>query len=69
MKMKSQLFAEPSSSWRVMRWHRFAPEENNKENGNDTNCLCNGGGNVAHVCRFGHLASRADCTTHWRDFQ
>jgi hypothetical protein len=60
MKMKIGPFRGTAIIWRVMRWHRFAPEEKNKENGNDTNCLCHGGRNVADICCFGDVASRAD---------
>jgi len=52
----------------VLRWHRFAPEEKNKENGNDTDCLRDSGDKFADVGCFGHVASRTDCTAHWLDF-
>jgi hypothetical protein len=52
-----------------MRWHRFAPEEKNKENGNDTDCLRDSGGKFADVGCFGHVASGTDCIAHWPDFQ
>jgi len=46
-----------------MRSHRFAPEEKNKENENDTDCLCGGGRSDADVARFRRFSSRADCAS------
>jgi len=44
-----------------MRSHRFAPEEKNKENENDTDCLCDGSRSVADVGDFRDCASRTHC--------
>jgi hypothetical protein len=52
-----------------MRWQRFAPEEKNKENQNDTDCLCDGGRGVADVGRLGDVASRADCAYQWGGYR
>jgi hypothetical protein len=52
-----------------MRWQRFAPEEKNKENQNDTDCLCDGGCGDVDVGGFRHVASRADCASQRRGFR
>src|SRR6516165_11495226 len=49
-----------------MRSHRFAPEEKNKENENDTDCLCDGSRSVADVGDFRDCASRTHCAVSWR---
>ena len=52
-----------------MRSHRFAPEEKNKENENDTDCLCGGGRSDADVVRFRRFSSRADCASQRRGYR
>src|SRR5262249_20987514 len=62
-------FALEPPSQRVMRSHRFAPEENSKESQNDTDNVCDGGRNTADDGCFGDLASCADCATEHRGYR